>query len=78
MSRKKRNPSSSAEKQRKAKRSDLQQEALQTEIGNSVLDHVAPLSKPREQRPWLASGAARGHKKKTVEAVFGINICQDE
>jgi hypothetical protein len=78
MSRKKRNFSSLAEKQRKVKILYLQQEALRTEMGHSVLEHVGTLSKPRERRPWLAAGAARGHKKKTVEAVFGINICHDE
>jgi hypothetical protein len=78
MSRRKRNPSSSAKKRRKSKKLDLQQEALQAEIGDLVLNHVATLSQPRERRPWLAAGAARGHQKKTVEAVFGINICHHE
>jgi hypothetical protein len=43
-----------------------------------VLNHVATLSQPRECRPWLAAGAAKEHKKKTVEAVFGIGISHDE
>jgi hypothetical protein len=76
---KKRNPSSSAKKRRSLKRLDLQQEALRSEIGNSILAHVATLTQPRERRPFLAAAAAKKkHRKNTVEAVFGINITHDE
>jgi hypothetical protein len=75
---KKRKPTSSAKKRRKSKTFDLQQEGLRAAIGDSVLSHVTTLSQPRERRPWLAAGAARGHRRKTVEAVFGIHISHDE
>jgi hypothetical protein len=44
----------------------------------AVIDHVAGLSKTRERRPFLAAAAAKNHRKKTVEEVFGVNITHDE
>jgi hypothetical protein len=61
---KKRNPTSSAKKRRSLQRLDLQQEALQSEIGNSILAHVVALMQPRECLPFLAAAAAKKHRKK--------------
>jgi hypothetical protein len=75
--RKKRNPISSAKKRSKVQRLDLQQAALQGSF-EAVIDHVNGLSKTGERWPFLAAAAAKKHRKKTVEEVFGINITHDE
>jgi hypothetical protein len=75
---KKRKPiSSSAKKRGKEEKLQSQQAALRASF-DAVIDHVNGLSKARERRPFLAAAAAKKHKKKTVEEVFGISITHDE
>jgi hypothetical protein len=75
---KKRKPiSSSAKKRGKEEKLQSQRAALRASF-DAVIDHVNGLSKARERRPFLAAAAAKKHRKKTVEEVFGINITHDE